>query len=126
MPGLSQNERVRRQLVKAGRAGITQAEFSLPHVVDNGKPIPRLAARIHDLNKAGEWPAVQVGERDGFAVYVLKKYLSVPESVLPRYEGVLNEHQQEAAATGASLFDRDTVAGSIARSAIFDDLEDAA
>ena len=125
MPGLSQKERVRRALVAAGPRGITAADFAAPHPIDGGRPIMRVAARIHELNDEG-WPSVQLGERDSCGIYILKRYLSVPDS-RPIAEAVITLGLDTARREDTTaLFDRDTVAGSIARSAIFDDLEDAA
>lgn len=68
---MSQNDRVLAALRRAGRFGITQVDFSLPDVIDGGKPINRVAARINDLGNAGHVIGKR-GTRNRCAVYVLK------------------------------------------------------
>lgn len=63
----SQTDRIAAAL-KAHPNGITQADWTGPHTIDNGPPILRLAARILDL-KAKGFPIVDAGERQGCKVY---------------------------------------------------------
>lgn len=135
MPGLSQKERVRRALVKAGPRGVTASDFAAPHPIDNGKPIMRVAARIHELNDEG-WPSVQLGERDSCGIYVLKKYLSVPDVEVGAVadppmasHAPVDPHTHAAASTSApaDLFSNAQVEGSSKpQCAIDDDWEAAA
>lgn len=67
---MTQQERVLKALKARGREGITVADFLLPDVIDGGKPITRLAARILELRDKGHEIAV-VGERNCCAVYRL-------------------------------------------------------
>lgn len=65
----TQVERVVAALRKHPR-GITQVDFDLPHVCDGGKPIKRVAARIHDFcEKGGE--VARTIEPNGLARYRL-------------------------------------------------------
>jgi hypothetical protein len=49
----TQRDRVLGRLRAAGEAGVSPEDFLLPGVVDGGKPILRLAARIHELVEDG-------------------------------------------------------------------------
>jgi hypothetical protein len=53
MTAPTQNARVLAALWKAGPAGVTTADFLAPAVIDGGKPIVRLPARVNDLREAG-------------------------------------------------------------------------
>lgn len=46
---ITDEERVIRLLRARGEQGVTMTEFLAPHVVDGGKPITRMAARVGDL-----------------------------------------------------------------------------
>lgn len=72
---LTQTERVVRAIRRAGERGITQVDFLLPHVIDGGRPITRLAARVKDARDAGEQIVVD-GERDSCAVYKIAEGVS--------------------------------------------------
>lgn len=66
----SQVERVRRALERAGPDGVSPVDFALPEVVDGGRPIMRLAARILDLRRQGLSINVS-SDPNGTARYVL-------------------------------------------------------
>lgn len=67
---LTQTQRVEQAGLRAGERGICSVDFLLPDVIDGGKPITRLAARIKDSRDQGaRWTVT--GERHGCAVYVL-------------------------------------------------------
>jgi hypothetical protein len=74
----TQRRRVLAQLVKSGATGITSADFGTPRVIDGGKPIARLAARIEELRRAGVEIA-SGGRRGKLEVYVLADASSVPD-----------------------------------------------
>lgn len=61
------------------RAGhdVTPIDFDLPGVVDGGKPIQRVAARILDLKRQGHEIA-RVGTRNKCAVYRLIRDANAP------------------------------------------------
>lgn len=67
---MSQIERIEKALHKAGPAGISPVDFQLPDVIDGGKPILRVAARIHEL---GDKVLAGHGD-DGCARYWLRDY----------------------------------------------------
>jgi len=67
---VTQTERVIRALERAGDRGICAVDFLLPDVIDDGKPITRLAARVLDARGLG-YDIVTDGERHGCAVYKL-------------------------------------------------------
>lgn len=50
---MTQKERILKALKAAGATGISPEDFLLPDVIDAGKPILRVAARIDDLRKEG-------------------------------------------------------------------------
>jgi hypothetical protein len=50
-----QAERVLELARKRGRHGVHQTDFDAGRVVDGGKPIRRLAARIDELKARGHW-----------------------------------------------------------------------
>ena len=79
---MTQTERVERALDKAGPRGITQVDFLLPDVVDGGKPITRVGARIHDLKRKRGLAIVKHGTRDECDVYMLAKFQSFPDSAV--------------------------------------------
>jgi hypothetical protein len=68
MTQLTQVERV----VAAARSfrGVCQVDFLAPDVVDNGKPITRLAARLWDAEQQG-FEFECIGKRSGCNVYRL-------------------------------------------------------
>lgn len=72
----TQRQRVLRAL-RRHPEGLTQVDWLLPHVVDGGHPITRLAARVKDLRDEGHEIEVQ-GERYGCAVYVIPQPAPVP------------------------------------------------
>lgn len=67
----TQRDRVLARLRAAGSRGVTPDDFLLPHVIDDGKPILRLAARVHELVEAGE-PIQTRREPNGVTRYVLE------------------------------------------------------
>ncbi len=67
---MTQRERVRRALLKAGPHGITCVDFLAPDVIDHGTPITRVAARVDELRKDG-LPITSSGVRDSCSVYTL-------------------------------------------------------
>jgi hypothetical protein len=67
---MTQTDRVLAALTRAGATGITQVDFTPPVVVDGGKPILRVGARIHELREAG-FNIQNHGTRNQCAVYVL-------------------------------------------------------
>lgn len=68
---MTQKQRVLTALQRTGWQGITQVDFLAPHVIDGGKPVTRLAARILELREDGHAIRV-VGERQECAVYQLE------------------------------------------------------
>ena len=66
-PRLTQTERVLRALQSGP---VFAADFSPPHVIDGGKPIFRVAARVGDLRKAGHDIKTRIA-RNGCAIYQL-------------------------------------------------------
>lgn len=50
---LSQRDRVDRALRRAGSEGLPATAFMLPEVIDEGRPIMRLASRIAELRAEG-------------------------------------------------------------------------
>lgn len=57
----TQTRRVLRALERNPERGVTAVDFQLPDVIDGGKPITRLAARVQDLQDAGY--RITAGER---------------------------------------------------------------
>lgn len=98
---MKQTTRVLRAL-RRHPDGITQVDFLLPNVIDGGRPITRLAARIRDLRTEGE-EIVTDGERYGCAVYKLppKQPVVLPPPVVQmpeRVQGPPTLFDQERAA----------------------------
>lgn len=106
-------ERVLAALAAAGPAGICQADFLLPSVIDGRKPIQRVAPRIEELRGMGH-RIDTLRDPNGCARYVLAELAvphipggkeapqhgaSPPSAPLPRAE--------QAAAGEPSLFDPD-------------------
>lgn len=105
----SQQDRVLAALRRAGRFGITQVDFSLPDVVDGGKPITRVAARIKDLRDVGHIIAKR-GTRSRCAVYILKRQVVSDEPVRdqPRLGGpdrTVGEPPSAGSSDTTTLFD---------------------
>jgi hypothetical protein len=73
---MKQTTRVLRAL-RRHPEGITSVDFLLPNVIDGGRPITRVAARIRDLRNEGH-EIVTGGERYGCAVYKLPQPEPVP------------------------------------------------
>lgn len=73
---MRQRDRVLRALQRYP-GGLTQVDFLLPNVIDGGRPITRLAARVKDLRDDGHRIDVD-GERYGCAVYKLPQAAPVP------------------------------------------------
>jgi hypothetical protein len=67
---VTQRERVLRALRRAGATGLTQADWLRQPTPDGGRPITRLAARVHELREEHE--ITVDGMRDSFPVYVLR------------------------------------------------------
>lgn len=67
----TQVERVERLLRQRGEQGVTPVDFLLPNIVDGGRPITRVAARVLDLRNQG-LNITTSGTRNGVAVYVLR------------------------------------------------------
>lgn len=63
-------ERVLALARKRGRAGVHSSDFDAGRVVDGGKPIRRLAARIDELKTRGHWFTTR-RNRDRTTTYVL-------------------------------------------------------
>ena len=63
-------ERVLELARKRGRAGVHQTDFDAGRVVDGGKPIRRLAARVDELKNQGHWFTTR-RNRDRTTTYVL-------------------------------------------------------
>lgn len=63
----TQVQRIERVLAERGY--FNETEFAAPNVLDGGKPIQRVAARIFELRKAGEDIATR-RESNGTATYV--------------------------------------------------------
>ena len=71
----SQKQRILRSLEAAGPRGICQADWDGPNTPDGGPKIPQITRRIGDLRK--EHRIDTVGERNGYALYVLRPRLEV-------------------------------------------------
>jgi hypothetical protein len=90
MRKLSQKQRVLKAARAAGTTGLTSVDFLLPDVIDGGKPITRLAARIEELEADGIrfW---RDGRRNGCVIYVLdaahRPALRPPAQVAPPEPG---------------------------------------
>jgi 3D (Asp-Asp-Asp) domain-containing protein len=67
---MTQTQRVLKALEDAGPTGITQGDFLLPNIIDDGAPITRVGARIKELRDDGHLIESQ-GVRHKFSVYVL-------------------------------------------------------
>ena len=78
---MSQKARVLRALQTHPR-GITQVDFLLPDVIDGGKPITRVAARVEELADDG-YRITDGGTRDECKVYVLSGAQEAPVRLLP-------------------------------------------
>ena len=70
---MTQKQRVLRMLNQRGGLGVTPVDFQGPDVIDGGKPILRLAARVGDLRD------------DGYVIRTFKKgqvakYVLVPQA----------------------------------------------
>ena len=136
---LSQNQRVLRAAWRYPR-GICQIDFDAPDVIDGGKPIRRLAARIKDLSDDGI-VFRDGGRRNNMKVYVLDR-VSLADATKPPGPPPLCEQpagagassssgvepaQQVHGGTGGTLFDL-TVGEppAVPRLAVHDDLDDVA
>jgi hypothetical protein len=69
---VSQRARVLAALRSRGAHGVCSVDFLLPDIVDGGKPITRLAARMLELREDGHEIQV-IGDRHGCAVYRLMR-----------------------------------------------------
>lgn len=78
---MTDKQRVLRLALARGDKGLTQVDFMLPNVVDDAKPITRLAARIKDLRDEGI-EFVDGGRRNGMKVYILDRN-SLAKASLP-------------------------------------------
>ena len=67
---MSQRDRVLAALHRFRLSGITQVDFSPPHVIDGGAPITRLAARVQELRDEG-FQILSADRRDKCTVYRL-------------------------------------------------------
>lgn len=88
----SQNERVLLALMRYPRVSVT--DFLAPAVVDGGKPITRLAARINDLRAEGH-KIERAGRVNGCASYRLAD--QVTQLFDPRETHAPSPHWQDAA-----------------------------
>jgi len=70
---VTQKDRVLAALIARQDRGITPVDFAAPDVIDNGKPIMRVAARIHDLRQDGI-PILEAREPNGTARYTLNDF----------------------------------------------------
>lgn len=66
----TQGDRILRALRQVGARGITATDFALPHVIDGGRPITGLAARIDELRSGGH-AIDRIGTRHRCAIYCL-------------------------------------------------------
>ena len=76
---MTQVDRVLAAVTRAGARGITAVDFAAPDVIDGGKPIMRVAARINDIRNDGI-AIVTDGERNGCAVYKLASAIDQEET----------------------------------------------
>jgi hypothetical protein len=76
-------ERVLELARKRGTYGIHPTDFDAGRVVDGGKPIRRLAARIDELRDQGHWFDTR-RHRDRTVTYVLVRDAAAVELVLSR------------------------------------------
>ena len=66
---MTQKERILRMLNQRGGLGVTPVDFQGPDVIDGGKPILRLAARVGDLRDDGY--VIRTFKKGQVAKYVL-------------------------------------------------------
>jgi hypothetical protein len=69
---MGQRARVLAALRSRGARGVSAPDFLLPDIIDGGKPITRLAARMLELREDGHEIQV-IGENHGCAVYRLMR-----------------------------------------------------
>lgn len=120
---ISQRDRVLAALRHAGPTGLTQIDFFAPQVCDHGPPITRLAARIGELRDEGH-TITSSGTRNGCAVYRLVSG-GAPEAPVEGAHAPL----APAAPSESTLFTTQPTFDELcppARTAIYDDWEDAA
>jgi hypothetical protein len=67
---MSQKDRVLAALRTHAADGICTTDFLAPDVIDHGKPITRVAARVHELREDGH-EIVETRRRHGCSVYRL-------------------------------------------------------
>lgn len=79
----AQQDRVLAALQAAGPRGITAVDFDLPNVIDGGKPIQRVAARIDELKNRHGHSIEVAGRRNRCAVYVLVSSLEEGAGTTP-------------------------------------------
>jgi hypothetical protein len=102
---MTQKQRVMAALEKAGAAGISPEDFLLPNVIDGGKPILRLPARINDLRNDGL--SIDTEHTRTTAIYTLRGSVEAASST--RVERVSWETSRlvDDAASSESLWDED-------------------
>jgi hypothetical protein len=71
MRRMSQKQRVLRALRERRGVGITRVDFLAPDVIDGGKPIINIPARIKELTDDG-YPVKVVGRREECVIYALR------------------------------------------------------
>ena len=120
---MSQKARVLAALRSRGARGITQVDFLAPNVIDGGRPITRVAPRIHELRtKDGHEIAVD-GERDSCAVYRLVRDAQDMRRAADVADALIATSKFQAVkAVADAWYD----AGPTSRLAIFDDDVEAA
>lgn len=100
----TQAERVLRALRRAGERGLTAVDFGLPHVVDGGEPVTRLAARVLELREQGH-TIVKAGRRNKCAVYKLVEQPAVSSASAthsaPIPQGAPAQQEQPSHVVGA-------------------------
>lgn len=83
---LTQRQRVLQALQRVGSRGLTQVDFLMPSVIDDGPPITRVGARIEELRNGG-YRIENHGRRDKCVVYVLRldgqPHKPIPEPAPP-------------------------------------------
>jgi hypothetical protein len=74
-------ERVLDLARRRGRRGVHQTDFDVGRVVDGGKPIRRLAARVDELKRDGHWFTTR-RNRDRTITYILVRDAAALEPAL--------------------------------------------
>lgn len=103
---MSQKARVLAALRSRGARGVTAVDFLLPDVIDGGRPITRVAARVLELRDEGHTIVVD-GERDSCAVYRLLHDAQDGPPTRPASQAVADSLFAAPASPRHAIFDED-------------------